>query len=64
MRVSTAEQSAPIHEVMVSRAAATIPLVSSCHFDEVVAQEAPALLIEALQGFAVGAAQSRVVRRL
>lgn len=59
VRVSTAERSAPIHKVMVSRAAAIIPVFSSWSFDGVghcVAQEAPALLIEALKGFGVGAA--------
>jgi pimeloyl-ACP methyl ester carboxylesterase len=55
VRVSTAERSPPIHKVMVSRAAAIIPVISSWHFDGVghcVPQEAPELVIEALQRFA------------
>lgn len=59
VHVSTAERSPPVHKVMVSRAAAMIPRISSCHFDAVghcVAQEAPALLIEALKEFAAGTA--------
>jgi len=55
VRIATAERSAAIHKVMVSRAAAVIPLISAWHFDGVghcVPQEAPELLIEALQQFA------------
>jgi pimeloyl-ACP methyl ester carboxylesterase len=60
VRISAAERSPPVHRVMVSRAVAMIPGISSCHFDGVghcVAQEAPARLIAALKGFAVGTAQ-------
>ena len=52
--VATAEQSWPIYKVMASRAVALIPHASQWTFDGVdhcVAQEAPKLLLEALQAF-------------
>jgi len=54
VRLSTAERSASIHKDMVSRAVALIPVVSQWSFDGVghcVAQEAPALLLQALELF-------------
>jgi pimeloyl-ACP methyl ester carboxylesterase len=52
--VATAERSAPIYKQMASRAVALIPVVSRWTFDGVghcVAQEAPALLLGALEAF-------------
>jgi pimeloyl-ACP methyl ester carboxylesterase len=52
--VSIAERSWPIYKEMASRAAALIPAVSRWTFDGVghcVAQEAPALLLQALEAF-------------
>jgi pimeloyl-ACP methyl ester carboxylesterase len=54
VRVSTAERSWSIHKDMVSRAVALIPVVSQWSFDGVghrVGQEAPALLLQALETF-------------
>lgn len=55
VRIATAERSAPYHKEMVARAVALIPTTSRWSFDGVghcVPQEAPELLIEALQRFA------------
>jgi pimeloyl-ACP methyl ester carboxylesterase len=55
VRIATAERSAPHHKDMVDRAVALIPTTSRWSFDGVghcVPQEAPELLIEALQQFA------------
>ncbi len=54
VRVSTAERSWPIYKDMASRAVALIPVVSQWSFDGVghcVGQEAPALLLQALETF-------------
>jgi pimeloyl-ACP methyl ester carboxylesterase len=54
VRIATAEKSWPIYKEMASRAAALIPAASQWTFDGVghcVAQEAPKLLLEALQAF-------------
>lgn len=54
VRLSATERSASIHKDMVSRAVALIPVVSQWSFDGVghcVAQEAPALLLQALELF-------------
>lgn len=56
--VSTAERSDPIYKEMASRAVAMISVVSRWTFDGVghcVAQEAPALVIEAIKAFKAGA---------
>jgi pimeloyl-ACP methyl ester carboxylesterase len=55
VRIATAERSPPFHKEMVARAAALIPRTSRWSFDGVghcVPQEAPELLIDALQRFA------------
>jgi pimeloyl-ACP methyl ester carboxylesterase len=55
VRVATAEDSGPIYWEMASRAAALLPAASQTSFEGVghcVAQEAPALLLQALQAFA------------
>ena len=55
VRIATAERSPPFHKEMVARAAARIPTTSRWSFDGVghcVPQEAPELLIQALQLFA------------
>ena len=57
VRIATAGTSWPIYKEMASRAAGLIPVVSQCGFDGVghcVAQEAPALLLEALGAFEAG----------
>jgi pimeloyl-ACP methyl ester carboxylesterase len=54
VRVATAERSWPIYKEMSSRAVALIPAASQWTFDGVghcVAQEAPALVLEALKAF-------------
>lgn len=54
VRVSTAERSWPIYKEMASRAIGLIPIVSQWTFDGVghcVGQEAPALLLHALEAF-------------
>jgi pimeloyl-ACP methyl ester carboxylesterase len=54
VRVATAEHSWPIYKEMASRAVALIPAASQWRFDGVdhcVAQEAPALLLQALRAF-------------
>ena len=54
VRVATAERSWPIYKDMVSRAIAMIPIVSQWTFDGVghcAGQEAPALLLRALEVF-------------
>jgi len=54
VRIATTERSAPFHKEMVARAVALIPTTSRWSFDGVghcVPQEAPELLIEALQRF-------------
>ena len=54
VRVSTAEISWPIYKDMASRAVGLIPVASQCSFDGVghcVAQEAPALVLRALEVF-------------
>jgi pimeloyl-ACP methyl ester carboxylesterase len=54
VRIATAEKSWPIYKEMASRAAALIPAASQWTFDGIghcVAQEAPKLLLEALQAF-------------
>jgi len=54
VRISTAENSWSIYKDMASRAAALIPIVSQCTFDGVghcVGQEAPALVLQALEVF-------------
>lgn len=56
--VATAEKSWPIYKEMAARAVALIPGVSQWRFDGVghcVAQEAPALLLQALETFATQA---------
>ncbi|NVN87684.1 MAG: alpha/beta hydrolase [Rhodopseudomonas sp.] len=58
VRIATAEQSWPIYKEMAARAAALIPAASRCAFDGVghcVAQEAPELLIAALEEFETAA---------
>lgn len=55
VRLATTEHSAAIHKEMVARALALIPTASRWNFDGVghcIPQEAPELLIEALQQFA------------
>ena len=55
VRIATTEQSAAVHKEMVARALALIPTTSRWNFDGVghcIPQEAPELLIEALQRFA------------
>jgi pimeloyl-ACP methyl ester carboxylesterase len=55
VRIATTEQSAAFHKQMVARAFALIPTASQWNFDGVghcIPQEAPELLIEALQRFA------------
>jgi pimeloyl-ACP methyl ester carboxylesterase len=52
--VATAERSSPIYKEMASRAVALIPAASRWRFEGVghcVAQEAPTLLLEAVQAF-------------
>jgi pimeloyl-ACP methyl ester carboxylesterase len=59
VRIATTEQSAAFHKEMVARAFALIPTTSRWNFDGVghcIPQEAPELLIEALQQFAGSAA--------
>jgi pimeloyl-ACP methyl ester carboxylesterase len=54
VRIATAERSWPIYKEMASRAAILIPAASRWTFDGVghcVAQEAPALLLQALEAF-------------
>ena len=54
VRVSTAEDSAPIYKEMARRAVRIIPGASALHFSGVghnVAQEAPHLLLGALRAF-------------
>lgn len=58
VRIATTERSAPIHKEMVDRAVALIPTTSRWSFDGVghcIPQEAPELLMEALQQFASSA---------
>jgi pimeloyl-ACP methyl ester carboxylesterase len=52
--IATAERSWPIYKEMASRAVALIPAASQWTFDGVghcVAQEAPTLLLQALEAF-------------
>jgi pimeloyl-ACP methyl ester carboxylesterase len=54
VRVATAEKSWPIYKEMASRAVSLIPDVSTSNFDGIghcVAQEAPAMLLQALREF-------------
>jgi pimeloyl-ACP methyl ester carboxylesterase len=54
VRIATAERSWPIYKEMAARAAALIPAASQWTFDgagHCVAQEAPALVLQALQAF-------------
>lgn len=55
VRVSSAEHSAPIYKEMAARALTLMPRASAWRFDAVghcAAQEAPALVLEALEAFA------------
>jgi pimeloyl-ACP methyl ester carboxylesterase len=56
VRIATAGDSWPIYKEMASRAAALLPAASQSSFEGVghcIGQEAPALLLQALQAFAV-----------
>ncbi len=62
VRIATAEQSWPVYKEMAGRAAALIPHASHWTFDGVghcVAQEAPELMVTALQAFAAQTDDSR-----
>jgi pimeloyl-ACP methyl ester carboxylesterase len=63
--IATAEKSWPIYKEMASRAAGLMPAASQWAFDGVghcVAQEAPALVLQAVEAFESGASQPLATR--